>query len=124
LYIELFILFILTLLFIYFLFNKYINSKYSTDQYGALMQALALTVNTYKIEIFTPQHEALLSKYDLDDDSKTNAQKLFDQVYNDLVKDSSKDIYKNYMSSKIIISLEKYHSLDGILLIIISRLKE
>lgn len=124
LYIELFVMFILLLLFIYILFNKYINSNYSTDQYGTLINVLILTIDNYKIEIFTPQYELLIKKYDLENNSITNAQKLFGQVYNDLIKDSAKDICKNYISINTINSLTKYHSLDGIILIIINKLKE
>lgn len=124
LYIELFVIFIFSLLFIYFLFNKYMDNKYSTDQYGTLINSLMLTIDNYKIEIFTPQYELLIKKYDLENNSITNAQKLFNQVYNDLIKSSAKDICKTYISPKMINSLTKYHTLDGIILIIINKLKE
>lgn len=124
LYIELFIIFIFSLLFIYLLFNKYIDNKYSTDQYSTLLNTLMLTVDNYKIEIFTPQYELLIKKYDLENNSITNAQKLFNQVYNELIKSSAKDICRTYISTKLINSLMRYHSLDGIILIIINKLKE
>jgi hypothetical protein len=122
--IELFIIFIILLTYVYWLFNKYIDNNYSNDKYGTLINVLILTIENYKVEIYTPQYELLLKKYDLDNNSLTNAQKLFNQVHNNLIKSSAKDICENYISLKTIKSLMNYHSLNGILLIIINKLKE
>ena len=60
--IELFIIFIILLTYVYWLFNKYIDNNYSNDKYGTLINVLILTIENYKVEIFTPQYELLLKK--------------------------------------------------------------
>jgi len=82
----------------------------------------SITLN-YKNSYFSQRYQQLLNTYDLDQFSPTKATKKFEKDYDDLLKQSAKNVYTDYLSKNIKKLYLKYFTIDALLLQIISNLR-
>jgi len=100
------------------------NNKNIIDEFSISIHILNETVLNYKQQVFIHRLEKLENSYDLEQDSKTNAQKLFNETYNLFLKDCCIEIINNFLNKKTIKLLNNYFTTDGLILFIIKLLKE
>lgn len=96
--------------------------KFNKDEFLVNNHLLENIVNTYKDIILEDKQAHLKASHDINPDSKTNSIKLYNAKYNDLLKDSSKEIFRQ-LSKTTLNNLLTYYSKNGLILHIIHLLK-
>lgn len=119
-YIIYFLLLVQVILLILILIKLKTNQN---DEFVVSNGILLALINFYNDMILQTKLEALRPQFDLDPSSKTQAIKAFNEVYNNLLSDSAKEIMKKYLSKHCLEILLKQYSVDGLALMIISNLK-
>jgi len=123
-YYILFTIFLLILIYFVWQHFKIKKSIFTELELTITHYVLESATTNYKNSYFTQKYNQLLSRHDLDDSSATNSFKKFNREYEDLLKESAKDIYSNHLSDNIKKICLKYFTLDALLLQIISNLKD
>jgi len=118
-------IFLFLLILFYFIIRHF---KFKYDQFveseiSVLIYTIDTITNTYKELIFKNNYEELVAKYDIDEKSKTKSLERFNEDYNQLIKDSAKDILENYLATKLKVKSKKYFTTDSLLLYLISSLR-
>ena len=105
-------------------FFRSFMQRICSDEYTTLNHLLTASVSIYKVNIYVPKLNKLHNTYDLDENSQTNASKLFNENSTKLLNESCNDIIKHYLNSQILTKLYKYYSEAGIIITILSILQE
>lgn len=77
------------------------NIEINQDSYAVYQLTLTSIIQTYKTSKVDPQVKALQRTHDIDVNSPTNSIQLYNQQYNDLIRNSILDIVKNYLSNDL-----------------------
>ncbi len=80
-------------------------------------------IDLYKESILLSRIKVLALQYDLHDKSPTNSIQAFERAKNELIKDTVKEIIKDYLSKTSIKTLLRHYKIDGLSLLIITHLK-
>jgi len=115
--------FLLLIVLLIGLFRSFMQRIYS-DEYTTLNHLLTAVVSIYKVNIYMPKLNKLHRTYDLDENSQTNASRLFNENSTKLLNESCNDIIKHYLNSQILTKLYKYYSEASIIVTILSILQE
>lgn len=115
--------FLLLIVLLIGLFRSFMQRIYS-DEYTTLNHLLTSVVSIYKVNIYLPKLDKLHRTYDLDENSRTNASRLFNTNSTKLLNESCNDIIKHYLNGQILTKLYKYYSEASVIVTILSILQE
>lgn len=103
---------------ILFFRNKNKNSK--VEEFKVTFNCFDSILSSYKMYILKPKIDILIKDHDLDPQSQTNSQKLFNEQKEKLVKEAVQEIFQKYVDKNIIETLENYYTREGLLLFILT----
>jgi len=122
-YLIIFIFIIACILYFIRKFYKFKYAQFNESEITVLMFVLGNIINNYKNTFLEQKYSQLMKKYDLEKNSSTNSKKLFNEEYEQILKDSAKEIITVYFSDDLRRVAFKYFTLDSLLLHIISSLR-
>jgi len=117
---------ILLLVLIYFVFQhfKVKKSTFAESEITVCNYILGSATTNYKNSYFLQRYQQLLETHDLNQSSPTNSVKKFNREYEELLKQSAKEVYNNHLSNNVKKICLKYFTIDALLLQIISNLRD
>ena len=110
---------------LYIIFNK-TTKKHNIDfkdEYLIYTTVLEQVINNYKTLVLDEKVTNLRKNYDIDPQSKTNAIKIYQKEYNELLRQSSIEIMGKHLSKNTRDKLLEFYSEESLILHILNLLR-
>src|SRR6056297_3238409 len=121
-YFECCLLILLFILVVCIIFVNYANihfkikrSQYSEIEIGVIIHLLDKIISQYKLLFFQENYEALLKKYDIDNNSPTKSRDQFKTEYEKLLHETTNEIMSSYIPKEMKDKMFKYFTVDSLL---------
>lgn len=118
-----FVVFTLVIFYFIYQFLKFKKSQLLESDVTILFYTIDSATNMYKELFFNDNLKELYKKYDLEQNSRTNSSHQFNVEYNELVKNSAKEIINMYISNNIKKTAFKYFTFNSLVSYIINSLR-